>query len=93
MDWRTCYKRPEMGVPFRLGYHSSRRRVQHGAQRANSNEQKRQEVKFMLLEAIAIIGGVLIGIAVLFGLAAVLEKFNVIIDLLEIVLGLQEDEI
>lgn len=47
----------------------------------------------MLLEAIAIIGGVLIGIAVLFGLAAVLEKFNVIIDLLEIVLGLQEDEI
>lgn len=47
----------------------------------------------MLLEAIAIIGGVLIGIAVLFGLAAVLEKFNVIIDLLEIVLGLQGDEI
>lgn len=47
----------------------------------------------MLLEAIAIIAGVLIGIAVLFGLAAVLEKFDVIIDLLEIVLGLQEDEI
>lgn len=46
----------------------------------------------MLLEAIAIIGGVLIGIAVLFGLAAVLEKFNVIIDLLEIVLGLEELE-
>ena len=47
----------------------------------------------MLLEAIAIIAGLLIGIAVLFGLAAVLEKFNVIIDLLEIVLGLKEDEI
>lgn len=47
----------------------------------------------MALEAIAIIAGVLIGIAVLVGLAAVLEKFNVIIDLLEIVLGLQEDEI
>lgn len=47
----------------------------------------------MLLEAIAIIAGLLIGIAVLVGLAAVLEKFNVIIDLLEIVLGLQGDEI
>lgn len=47
----------------------------------------------MLLEAIAIIVGLLIGLAVLVGLAAVLEKFNVIIDLLEIVLGLQEDEI
>lgn len=47
----------------------------------------------MLLEAIAIIAGLLIGLAVLFGLAAVLEKFDVIIDLLEIVLGLQEDEI
>lgn len=47
----------------------------------------------MLLEAIAIIVGLLIGLAVLFGLAAVLEKFNVIIDLLEIALGLQEDEI
>lgn len=46
----------------------------------------------MLLEAIAIIAGLLIGIAVLFGLAAVLEKFNVIIDLLEIVLGLEEPE-
>lgn len=44
----------------------------------------------MLLEAIAIIAGVLIGIAVLFGLAAVLEKFNIVIDLLEIVLGLEE---
>lgn len=44
----------------------------------------------MLLEAIAIIGGVLIGIAVLFGLAAVLEKFNIVIDLLEILLGLEE---
>lgn len=47
----------------------------------------------MLLEAIAIVAGLLIGLAVSFGLAAVLEKFNVIIDLLEIVLGLQEDEI
>lgn len=47
----------------------------------------------MLLESIAIIAGLLIGLAVLIGLAAVLEKFNVIIDLLEIVLGLQEDEI
>lgn len=46
----------------------------------------------MLLEAIAIIAGLLIGIAVLVGLAAVLEKFNVIIDLLEIVLGLEEPE-
>ena len=46
----------------------------------------------MLLEAIAIIAGLLIGLAVLFGLAAVLEKFNVIIDLLEIVLGLGELE-
>lgn len=46
----------------------------------------------MLLEAIAIIAGLLIGLVVLFGLAAVLEKFNVIIDLLEIVLGLEEDE-
>lgn len=46
----------------------------------------------MLLEAIAIIGGLLIGIAVLVGLAAVLEKFNVIIDLFEILLGLEESE-
>lgn len=46
----------------------------------------------MLLEAIAIIGGLLIGIAVLVGLAAVLEKFNVIIDLFEILLGLEEPE-
>lgn len=46
----------------------------------------------MLLEAIAIIGGLLIGIAVLVGLAAVLEKFNVIIDLFEILLGLEETE-
>ena len=46
----------------------------------------------MLLEAIAIIAGLLIGIAALVGLAAVLEKFNVIIDLLEIVLGLEELE-
>lgn len=46
----------------------------------------------MLLEAIAIIAGLLIGIAVLFGLAAVLEKFNVIIDLLEILLGLEKPE-
>ena len=45
----------------------------------------------MSLEAIAIIAGLLIGLAVLFGLAAVLEKFNVIIDLLEIVLGLEEN--
>ena len=44
----------------------------------------------MLLEAVAIIAGLLIGLAVLFGLAAVLEKFNVIIDLLEILLGLEE---
>lgn len=44
----------------------------------------------MLLEAIAIIAGLLIGLAVLFGLAAVLEKFNIVIDLLEIVLGLEE---
>lgn len=79
-----------MGAPFRLAYHSSRRRVQHGAQRVNSNEQKRQEVKFVLLEAIAIIGGLLIGLAVLVGLAAVLEKFNIVIDLLEILLGLEE---
>lgn len=47
----------------------------------------------MLLEAIAIIAGLLIGIGVLVGLAAVLEKINIVIDLLEIVLGLQEDEI
>ena len=46
----------------------------------------------MLLEAIAIIAGLLIGLAVLVGLAAVLEKFNAIIDLLEIVLGLEEPE-
>lgn len=44
----------------------------------------------MLLEAIAIIAGLLIGLAVLIGLAAVLEKFNIIIDLLEILLGLEE---
>lgn len=44
----------------------------------------------MLLEFIAIIAGLLIGLAVLFGLAAVLEKFNIIIDLLEIILGLEE---
>lgn len=47
----------------------------------------------MSLEAIAIIAGLLIGLAVLIGLAAVLEKFNEIIVLLEIVLGLKEDEI
>lgn len=47
----------------------------------------------MLLEAIAIIAGLLIGIGVLVGLAAILEKINIVIDLLEIVLGLQEDEI
>lgn len=46
----------------------------------------------MLLEFIAIIAGLLIGLAVLFGLAAVLEKFNIIIDLLEILLGLEEPE-
>lgn len=46
----------------------------------------------MLLEFIAIIAGLLIGLAVLFGLAAVLEKFNIIIDLLEILLGLDEPE-
>lgn len=46
----------------------------------------------MLLEAIAIIAGLLIGIGVLVGLAAVLEKFNIVIDLLEIMLGLEEDE-
>lgn len=45
----------------------------------------------MLLEAIAIIAGLLIGIGVLVGLAAVLEKFNIVIDLLEIVLGLEEN--
>lgn len=45
----------------------------------------------MALEAIAIIAGVLIGIAVLFGIAAVLEKFNIVIDLLEIMLGLEEN--
>lgn len=45
----------------------------------------------MLLEAIAIIAGLLIGLAVLVGLVAVLEKFNIVIDLLEIVLGLEED--
>lgn len=44
----------------------------------------------MLLEAIAIIAGLLIGLAVLVGLAAVLEKFNIVIDLLEILLGLEE---
>lgn len=33
---------------------------------------------------------IMIGIAALVGLAAVLEKFNVIIDLLEILLGLEE---
>ena len=46
----------------------------------------------MSLEAIAIIAGLLIGLAVLVGLAAVLEKFNVIIDLFEIFLGLEESE-
>lgn len=46
----------------------------------------------MLLESIAIIAGLLIGLAVLIGLAAVLEKFNIVIDLLEIVLGLEEPE-
>ena len=45
----------------------------------------------MLFEAIAIIAGLLIGLAVLVGLVAVLEKFNIVIDLLEIVLGLEED--
>ena len=45
----------------------------------------------MLLEAIAIIAGLLIGIGVLVGLAAILEKINIVIDLLEIVLGLEED--
>ena len=44
----------------------------------------------MLLEAIAIIAGLLIGLAVLVGLVAVLEKFNIVIDLLEILLGLEE---
>lgn len=44
----------------------------------------------MALEAIAIIAGLMIGLAVLVGLAAVLEKFNIVIDLLEIVLGLEE---
>lgn len=47
----------------------------------------------MALGAIAIIAGLLIGIGVLVGLAAILEKINIVIDLLEIVLGLQEDEI
>lgn len=46
----------------------------------------------MLLEAIAIIAGLLIGIGVLVGLAAILEKINVVIDLLEIVLGLEEND-
>lgn len=46
----------------------------------------------MLLEAIAIIAGLLIGLAVLVGFAAIIEKFNIVIDLLEIVLGLEEDE-
>lgn len=46
----------------------------------------------MLLEAIAIIAGLLIGIGVLVGLAAILEKFNIVVDLLEIVLDLREDE-
>lgn len=46
----------------------------------------------MLLEAIAIIAGLLIGIGVLVGLAAVLEKFNIVIDMLEIMLGLEENE-
>lgn len=46
----------------------------------------------MLLEAIAIIAGLLIGIGVLVGLAAILEKINIVIDLLEIVLGLEENE-
>lgn len=45
----------------------------------------------MLLEAIAIIAGLLIGIGVLVGLAAILEKINIVIDLLEIVLGLGEN--
>ena len=46
----------------------------------------------MLLEAIAIIAGLLIGIGVLVGLAAILEKFNIVIDLLEIMLGLEEND-
>ena len=46
----------------------------------------------MLLEAIAIIAGLLIGIGVLVGLAAILEKINIVIGLLEIVLGLEENE-
>lgn len=46
----------------------------------------------MLLEAIAIIAGLLIGIGVLVGLAAILEKINIVIDLLEIVLGLEEND-
>lgn len=45
----------------------------------------------MLFEAIAIIAGLLIGIAVLVGLAAILEKINIVIDLLETVLGLGEN--
>ena len=45
----------------------------------------------MLLEAIAIVAGLLIGLAALVGLVAVLEKFNIVIDLLEIVLGLEEN--
>lgn len=44
----------------------------------------------MLLEAIAIIAGLLIDLAVLIGVAALIEKFNAIIDLLEILLGLEE---
>lgn len=46
----------------------------------------------MLLEAIAIIAGLLIGIGVLVGLVAILEKINIVIDLLEIVLGLEEND-
>lgn len=46
----------------------------------------------MLLEAIAIIACLLIGIGVLVGLAAILEKINIVIDLLEIVLGLEEND-
>lgn len=46
----------------------------------------------MLLEAIAIIAGLLIGIGVLVGLAAILKKFNIVIDMLEIMLGLEENE-
>lgn len=46
----------------------------------------------MLPEAIAIIAGLLIGIGVLVGLATIFEKLNIVIDLLEIMLGLEEPE-